>query len=448
MSSWFIALFAGPAVLVPLAIYALARRQVAGARAYGLLLLTMAWWILAYAWELTVEDTQTKLLALGVKYLAIVAVPPTWIGFILALVGADRRRRVRTLVPLVAVAILTAAWIWTDRLHGLFFGPMTLQPVGPYLVLAGGRGPGFYLNVAYIYAAVGAGLVLLLLHTIHSPFLYRTRTLVLLIGTIVPWTGNALFLLNGIHSHFDPTPFLFACTAVFAALAVFRYDLLEPMPTLRDARIESVGDGVILLDTRHRVADLNVPAQALLGCGRAEAAGTRIGDLIPAWPPDMPPERSMDVPHVLGGSERILDVRVAPARTRAGYATGSVVLLRDVTGRRAAEAELRESERRYRTVIEQAFDGVWLTDGEGRIRGRQPARVRAARVAGGGRRRTAHRRLPRRDGRVRLAGSGRPAPAWGGRVVGARAPDAGGQLPGARGPQQADRAQPGRHHVP
>ncbi len=75
MSSWFIALFAGPAILVPIALYALARRQVAGSRAYGLLLLTIAWWIVAYAFELTVEDTPAKLLALRLKYVAIVAVP-------------------------------------------------------------------------------------------------------------------------------------------------------------------------------------------------------------------------------------------------------------------------------------------------------------------------------------------------------------------------------------
>ena len=35
-------------------------------------------------------------------------------------------------------------------------------------------------------------------------------------------------------------------------------------------------------------------------------------------------------------------------------------MLRDVTERRLAERALRESEQRYRTVIEQAFDGVWL----------------------------------------------------------------------------------------
>src|SRR5204863_561531 len=54
-------------------------------------------------------------------------------------------------------------------------------------------------------------------------------------------------------------------------------------------------------------------------------------------------------------------------RSLAGGVSGTIVILRDVTDRRAAETALRESEQRYRTVIEQAFDAVWLTDASGTV---------------------------------------------------------------------------------
>ena len=283
MSSWFVALLAGPAVLVPLAAYSISHRRVKGARWYGLLLLTIAWWSLAYAWELAAPDAASKSFALKVKYLAVVALPPAWIAFILEFVGASPHR-----VPEARGAARRRrpdrpGLRWTDPWHGWFWGPMSLRSIGGYLALQG-RGPGFFVNIAYTYVVLGAGLVLLLVHTVHSPYLYRTRAVILMVGTILPWAGNVAFVIRREESIFDPTPFLFTCTALVAALAVFRFDLLEPVPTLRDARIGSVGDAVILLDNRRRIADLNVAAEAALGRRRAEAAGHDIGELLPGWP--------------------------------------------------------------------------------------------------------------------------------------------------------------------
>jgi PAS domain S-box-containing protein len=361
-----IALLAGPVLLVPLAFYALARPHVRGTRWYGLLLLTIAFWSVSYAWELSAHDIGTKVIALKIKYLAVVTLPSGWIGFILAFVGFPASRiwpRVGSVALVSGVMLLFA---WTDGWHGLFWGPITIQEVGGYRVLTG-RGPLFWANVAYTYGVLATGVLLLALHAVQSPFLYKKRALTLMIGTVVPWAGNLVFVINREESILDPTPFLFTCTAVIAAIAVFRYRLFEAVPTLRDARIEAVGDGVILVDVRRRIADLNPAAEGILGYTRAEAAGTRLERFLPQFSAEVLPDSRMDVTIGGGPEARIYDLRAAEIRSRAGEMTGAVVVLRDVTERRLAERALRASEHRYRTVIEQAFDGVWLADADGTI---------------------------------------------------------------------------------
>jgi PAS domain S-box-containing protein len=248
---------------------------------------------------------------------------------------------------------------WTDGWHGLFWGRLTVEQIGAYAILRG-RGPFFLVNVLYTYAVLAAGIVLLASHAVHSPYLYKQRARLLMIGTVVPWAGNVAFVMSRHETIIDPTPFLFTCTAVIAALAVFRYELFEPVPTLRDARIESVGDGVIILDRRSRIADLNPAAERILGRRRAEVAGASIAGLLPGWPSGAVPDSPMEITLGSGSHGGIYDVRCTEISSRAGEPTGAVVLLRDVTERRLAERELVESERRYRTVIDQAFDGVWL----------------------------------------------------------------------------------------
>src|SRR3954453_13969321 len=272
MSPSLATLLAVPVVLLPLAGYCFVQRRVKGARWYGLLLLTIAWWSLTYAWGLSAQDVATKALLLRMKYIGVVLLPPAWIGFILEFVGAEPARVRARVLPMVVVAAVALTAVWSDPWHGLFWGPMSVHRVGEYFVLQG-RGPGFWINVSYTYLTLGVGLMLMFLHAVDSPHLYGTRTAILMTGALIPWAGNLAFMLNREESMIDPTPFLFSCTALVAALAVFRYDLLDPVPTLREVRIGSVGDGVLILDGRGRVADVNVAAEELLECRRAEAAG-------------------------------------------------------------------------------------------------------------------------------------------------------------------------------
>ena len=200
---------------------------------------------------------------------------------------------------------------------------------------------GFWVNVAYTYVTLAVGLMLMFLHAVDSPHLYGTRTAILMTGALIPWAGNLAFMLNREESTIDPTPFLFSCTALVAALAVFRYDLLDPVPTLREVRIGLVGDGVLILDARGRVADVNTAAEELLECRRAEAAGRPVRELLPEWPAGEVPDHPLEL--TVSGSRRplTLDARWSPVRSPAGRVNGAVVILRDVTEERARE-KLRE----------------------------------------------------------------------------------------------------------
>ena len=68
----------------------------------------------------------------------------------------------------------------------------------------------------------------------------------------------------------------------------------------------------------------------------------------------------------LKGTRRWLDTHAVPLRDAEGRASGLLAITRDITERKHAEAALKESERLYRTVIEQATENIFLIDVETR----------------------------------------------------------------------------------
>ena len=75
----------------------------------------------------------------------------------------------------------------------------------------------------------------------------------------------------------------------------------------------------------------------------------------------------------LKGSTRWLETHAAPLCDEQGEVTALLGITRDITERKRADAALRESERNFRILFEQATEGIFVTDPHGRFLDVNPA---------------------------------------------------------------------------
>jgi PAS domain S-box-containing protein len=142
------------------------------------------------------------------------------------------------------------------------------------------------------------------------------------------------------------------------AITRFAADLHEQRELLR-ATLISIGDGVIVTDLQGRVTFLNTVAETLTGWSQAEAAGQ---DLIQVFqivnetsrePVDNPSLRALREGKIVGlanhtiliskdGVEWPIDDSAAPITTEQGQISGSVLVFREITQRKAQQASLLE----------------------------------------------------------------------------------------------------------
>jgi PAS domain S-box-containing protein len=244
---------------------------------------------------------------------------------------------------------VTLAAAMTSRYHTLIWTDIT--PVdtvwGPQLVYRGGSW--FWVHVVYTYALFLAGTAFIAIGLRRFPPPYRAQTWAVIVGGLAPWLGNLLYV-SGIRPvpGVDPTPMAFAVSGLCFTWALYRYRLFGLVPIARDMVIDSMEDGVLVLDAERRIIDLNAAAERYTGCSPA-SVGRPIDEVVGWWTGAIAEDRrSGDMPAVVKTEPgpRYFEVRVSPVRDPERHFTGWLVIVRDITLRRRVEAERYALERR------------------------------------------------------------------------------------------------------
>jgi PAS domain S-box-containing protein len=145
--------------------------------------------------------------------------------------------------------------------------------------------------------------------------------------------------------------------------------------------LRGIGDGVIATDNDGRITLMNSAAEMLTGWSEAAALGRDIDVVFAILHEETQEPRRSPVRRVLktrfplespgqvvlvarDGTQRLIADNCAPI-FNAGRAIGTVLVFRDVTAARQADAALRASEERYRIVANNTYDWEFWEDPSG-----------------------------------------------------------------------------------
>ena len=340
-----------------LVVYSGRRRLGAGSAPFVAVMLSLVVWSAGYALELASVDLADKIFWAKVEYLGIVVVPVGWVAFALQYTGREKWLTRRNLAVLAIEPLIALLMVWTNEAHGLVWRTTRLDTSGSFSMLHVGYGLLFWVHVIYSYVLLLGGTLLLLQALASSPQLYRWQALVILIGLLAPWAGNALYV-SGLSPfpHLDLTPFGYTLTGLVVTLGLLRFRLFDIVPVARDAIVADMPDGVMVLDAQDRVVDLNRVAAEIVGLPSAEVIGRPAGQVLSSWPDLADRYHDVEETHSeisLGedGGQIVYDLRISPMRNQRGHLSGRLVVLRDITERKRAEQALMAQKQLFERLV-------------------------------------------------------------------------------------------------
>ena len=141
----------------------------------------------------------------------------------------------------------------------------------------------YWIHVSYSYFLILLGTATLVRGLRRFPPPYRRQTALIIAGAIVPWVGNLLYLTRALPvSGLDLTPIAFTVSGACFTFGIYRYQLFGLVPVARDMVVDSMDDGVIVLDAQRRLVDLNAAAERYTGC-TAASLGRPIDEVVAWW---------------------------------------------------------------------------------------------------------------------------------------------------------------------
>ena len=350
------------------------RRGLPGARLLGILVFAAEWWFITAALEDAAVAREQRIFFAKLQYFAIESVPVLWLNFGLeySRIKFKLNARLRRSLSLLWIfQIITVLLVLTNEQHGWIWSQ--IRPLGPTLVYE--HGFWFWMAAIYNYTLMTAGTVALFYMVFRSPGIYRTQIVIIITGAIFPFLGNVIYLFKLLPPELgDMTPTALMITCIIYTWGIFRYRLFDLVPIARDALVDNMMDGMVVLDEFENVLYLNPAARKILGL--AESQISRLSQAVQSFQTVTASEIFSQRPNILeqvrsnqsgelelsdsGGQLRYIKLNIDLLRSEGGISNGKMVLLQDVT-------TLKLSEERFRSIVNIVPDAIFLVNQLGEI---------------------------------------------------------------------------------
>ncbi len=131
------------------------------------------------------------------------------------------------------------------------------------------------------------------------------------------------------------------------AIALFGFRIFDPVSLARQTIVDQLHVGVVILNPQLRIVSLNPAAERILGTTASQTVGQAIIDWLPMVPEAFllePGEGELEFHRDSGPERRYYTLAATPLKDFRGLEAGSLVMLREITEQKQAQAKILEQQ--------------------------------------------------------------------------------------------------------
>jgi diguanylate cyclase (GGDEF)-like protein/PAS domain S-box-containing protein len=353
MSNWVFSPFILPNVIafvitLSLLIYAWRSRSVPGVFSFFWLLVSVCIYIAAYSLTIICPFMQSKIFWAKIEVLGYSTAPVIWLLLTWRYSGKKHFLQGWTLPALFSLPLISFILALTNQNHSIFWRSIQLNTGTSIPTLYLHPGIWYWINTVYGFTLLTLSAVILFYEFSHAAPFYRQQIGAMIGALALPFTANLLFN-TGLSpiAGLDMTPASFSMATLLMAWGLLRYRLFDLVPIARATLIERMQDGVIVLDARNRILDLNPLAQKIIGKSIKQSLGRPVESVFEDFK-DMlsaidqaPDGERLEFPYIFSGEQHYYDLQVSRIDDGKGQLVGRLITMHDITQRKSIEQQLR-----------------------------------------------------------------------------------------------------------
>ncbi|RLD03879.1 MAG: hypothetical protein DRI56_11895 [Chloroflexota bacterium] len=321
------------------------RRHTPGANWFTAMMFSAFFWAFFYGLEMLSVSLEQTLLWSKLQYFGAVNLAVMWLFLVLTYTGKRDWLTARNIALHFIIPGITLALVWSNELHELIWVNPGLDNNPAFNTLSFKPGLWWWVNIAYSYLILLFTSILLITALIRAATLYRRQITILLFFSGFTWLGNLVYTIGLSPQGMNLTPITFSLSGLLIAWGLFRYRMMDIAPIARDAIIEKMNEGLIVLDAQKRVVDINIVAQNILDQSLSALMGEPINKVLSAYPvleelwQDAESEnKSIDITLNTGTTRiRSFNVVISSLRNKHGRLSGWLMFWHDITQRKQQE---------------------------------------------------------------------------------------------------------------
>lgn len=334
-------------------------RHAPGAISLFVHMLGLAIWSGANAALWLSTSLRAQLFWLDFTALGLAIIPFTFFTFSLQVTRNEQplTRRLAFLLALEPLAGLLL--VWTNNSHHLVYSPAQLWITNGLAELQWRPGLWLRVNTVYMILIISAGIWFLARSVSRNGKLHRQQMGIILAGACLPLIAELVQLspLSKANWNLDLSPLLFTSSGGLYFYAISRRKFLDLVPVAHSRLLQSMTDGMIVLDLQDRIVEVNPAAEHFLGIQSAQVIGRKVRETLSGWEETTKPFwdqtdiRTEIV--VMQDIPRTIDLNVTPLTDRKKRTTGRVLVFRDITRRKQDEAILKDTNKKLNEQLNE-----------------------------------------------------------------------------------------------